>query len=91
MTMAPFLLRPGVPVATDKVDHCSGLTVNIFLDDEQRVTAVFVPCDNPFEWQSPLGIGFGIYTLKATAEDASGNVGSAERRIFSDCLLPPSR
>lgn len=90
MTMGAFLLRPGVAVAIDNVDHSSELTVTVNLDDKPGMTATFVPCDNTFEWQGSLGIGFGIYTLKVTAEDTSGNVGSAEMRIFYDCILPAS-
>jgi len=90
MTMGAFLFRPGIAVALDNVDHSSELTVTVNLDDKPGMTATFVPCDNTFEWQGSLGPGFGIYTLKVTAEDTSGNTGTAEMQVFYDCILPVS-
>lgn len=90
MTMGAFLLRPGVAVALDNVDHASELNVTVSLDDNPGIDAYFVPCDNTFEWTGSLGIGFGIYTLTVTAEDTSGNAGSAELQVFYDCILPAS-
>ncbi|MFO8133719.1 MAG: hypothetical protein R6U10_07330 [Thermoplasmatota archaeon] len=90
MTMGAFLLRPGRAVALDNVDHASELNVTVSLNGNPAVSAYFVPCDNTFEWQGSLGLGFGIYTLTVTAEDTSGNTGSASMQIFYDCILPAS-
>jgi len=90
MTMGAFLLRPGVAVALDNVDHASELNVTVSLDDKPGIDAYFVPCDNTFEWTGSLGLGFGIYTLTVEAEDTSGNTGSAEMQVFYDCILPAS-
>ena len=90
MTMGAFLLRPGVAIAIDNVDHSSELTVTVNLDDKPGMTATFVPCDNTFEWQGSLGPGVGIYTLKVTAKDTSDNTGTAEMQVFYDCILPVS-
>ncbi len=91
MTMGAFLFRPGVAVAVDNVDHPSELTVTVSLDDKPGIDAYFVPCNNTFEWTGSLGPGFGVYTLTVTAEDTSGNSGSAETQVFYDCILPASR
>ncbi len=88
VTLAAFMLRPGVATAVDNVDQPNELTVTVSLDGEQRTTASFVPCDNTFEWQGSLGIGFGMHTLTVAAEDTSGNVGSTEMEIFYLCILP---
>jgi hypothetical protein len=90
MTMGAFLFKPGVAVAVDNVDHPSELAVTVSLDGKPAVNAYFVPCDNTFEWTGSLGPGFGIYTLTVTAEDTSGNMGSAELQVFYDCILPAS-
>jgi len=90
MTMAAFILRPGIVSATDNIDQANELTVTVSLDGKQPITASFVPCDNTFEWQGSLGIGFGMHTLTITAEDTSGNVGTAEMEVFYLCILPAS-
>lgn len=90
MTLAAFMLRPGVARATDNVDQPNELNVTVSLDGKQPITASFVPCDNTFEWKGSLGRGVGMHTLTVTAEDTSGNVGSTQLQFFYLCILPAS-
>ena len=88
-TMSPggFRLKKVIATAHDDVDFETELAVKFYINGEERSEGSFVPCDLTWEWQW-TGRGLGTYTLKVTAEDQSGNIGSAEMDVWYFCFIP---
>jgi hypothetical protein len=88
-TMSPggFRLKKVTVTAHDDVDFEADLVVTFYLNGEEQAVGSFVPCDLTWEWQW-TGWGLGTYTLTVTAEDLSGNVGSAEMDVWYFCFIP---
>jgi desulfoferrodoxin (superoxide reductase-like protein) len=87
MGFGGFRLRPVQVYTEDDIDASEDLIVKIYIDDELRDTAVYNP-DNGFHELKWTGPRLGVFTLKATAEDSQGNIGSDEMDVWYFCFIP---
>jgi len=87
MGFGGFRLRPVQVFTDDDVDDSEDLIVNIYIDDELRDTAIY-NTENGYHELKWIGPRLGVFTLKATAEDSQGNIGSAEMDVWYFCFIP---
>jgi len=87
MGFGGFRLRPVQVFTDDDVDDSEDLIVKIYIDDELRDTAVY-NTENGYHELKWTGPRLGVFTLKATAEDTQGNIGSAEMDVWYFCFIP---
>jgi len=87
MGFGGFRLRPVQVYTDDDVDDNEDLIVKIYIDDELRDTAVYNP-DNDLHELKWTGPRLGVFTLKATAEDTQGNIGTTEMDVWYFCFVP---
>jgi len=87
MGFGGFRVRPVQVFTEDDIDASEDLTVNIYIDDELRDAAVYNP-DNELHELQWTGPRLGVFTLKATAEDSQGNIGSDEMEVWYFCFIP---
>jgi desulfoferrodoxin (superoxide reductase-like protein) len=87
MGFGGFRVRPVQVSTDDDVDDSQDLIVKIFIDDELRGTADY-NSNTGFHELKWVGPRLGVFTLKATAEDSQGNIGSAEMDIWYFCFIP---
>ena len=88
-TMAPggFRFRPIQILAEDDFDEKQDIQVKIYIDVELKGLGILNSRNGYHEWKW-TGWGLGTHTLKVTAEDKSGNVGSSETEIWYLCFIP---
>lgn len=82
-----FRIRPVQILAQDDVDESEDLIVRIYINDNLRGVAVYNPNNGYHELQW-VGPGLGVYSLKVTAEDSQGNIGTAEMDVWYFCFIP---
>jgi len=87
MGFGGFRLRPVQIFTDDDIDNSEDLIVKIYIDDELRDTAIYNP-DNGLHELKWTGPRLGVFTLKATAEDSQGNIGSTEMDVWYFCFIP---
>lgn len=87
MGFGGFRVRPVQVFTDDDVDESKDLIVKIFIDDELRGTAEY-NSNNGYHELKWVGPRLGVFTLKATAEDTQGNIGSTEMDVWYFCFIP---
>jgi hypothetical protein len=87
MGFGGFRVRPVQVFVEDDIDAPEDVTVNIYIDDVLRDTAVYNPSTGLHELQW-VGPRLGVFTLKATAEDTYGNIASTEMDVWYFCFIP---
>jgi hypothetical protein len=87
MALGGFRIRPLQVYTDDDIDESEDLIVKIYIDDELRDTAVY-NSDNDLHELKWTGPALGIFTLKVTAEDSQGNIGTTEMDVWYFCFVP---
>jgi len=87
MGFGGFRVRPVQIFTDDDNDNNEDLIVKIYIDDELRDTAIY-NSENGYHELKWVGPRLGVFTLKATAEDTQGNIGSAELDVWYFCFIP---
>lgn len=87
MGFGGFRVRPVKIFTNDDVDASEDLIVRVYIDDILRGNATWNEKSQLHEikWTGPA---LGVYTLKATAEDSFGNIGSTEMDVWYFCFVP---
>ncbi|MBN2603142.1 MAG: hypothetical protein JXA91_03300 [Candidatus Thermoplasmatota archaeon] len=87
MSLGGFRLAPLQILATDDVDERKDIEVTIYLNEEKFGIAQFnnVNGYHELKW---TGIGLGIYNVKVTAEDSSGNINEDQLPVWYFCFIP---
>lgn len=87
MGFGGFRLRPVKIFTEDDVDVSKDLIVKVYIDDVLRGNATWNEKSQLHEikWTGPA---LGVFTLKATAEDSFGNIGSTEMDVWYFCFVP---
>ena len=87
MGFGGFRIRPVRILAEDDIDDSEDLLVKIYIDDVLQSTGMYNVDNGYHEWQW-IGPGLGTFTLKVTAEDRGGNVGTVELDVWYFCFIP---
>lgn len=83
-----FKSQPVQVNVTDDFDSEDNINVTFFLCDEKSGDGTYNTENGFYEWKW-TDYGYGKCTLKATAEDSCGNIGSSEMTVWYICLFEP--
>ena len=87
LTIGGFRLKPVLIKTVDDTDISEDLTVKIYINGDEKVTAGYNHNLDYHEWYW-TGFALGIYELTVTAEDSLGETGTFETDIFNFCFIP---
>jgi hypothetical protein len=87
MGFGGFRIKPVQIFTDDDNENSEDLIVKIYIDDELRDIAIY-NSENGYHELKWVGPRLGVFTLKATAEDSQGNIGSTELDLWYFCFIP---
>jgi len=87
MGFGGFRVKPVQAKITDDKDNPEDLIVTLYKDDIKERDMLYNQNSELFEGQW-VGPDLGVFTMKITAEDTSGNIGFAEMEVWYFCFIP---
>ena len=87
MGFGGFRVRPVQVKITDDNDGPEDLIVTLYKNDVKERDMIYNEATGLFEGKW-IGPDLGVFTMKITAEDTSGNIGIAEMDVWYFCFIP---
>ena len=87
MGFGGFRVKPVQARITDDNDSPEDLIVTLYANDVKERDMVYNEGSELFEGKW-IGPDLGVFTMKITAEDSSGNIGIAEMELWYFCFIP---
>jgi len=87
MGFGGFRVRPVQAKITDDNDNAEDLIVTLYANEVKERDMVYNEQSELFEGKW-IGPDLGVFTMKITAEDTSGNIGIAEMDVWYFCFIP---
>ena len=87
MGFGGFRVRPVQVKITDDNDNPEDLIVTLYANDVKERDMIYNDATGLFEGKW-IGPDLGVFNMKITAEDTSGNIGIAEMDVWYFCFIP---
>jgi hypothetical protein len=87
MGFGGFRVKPVQAFVKDDIDNAEGLIVTLYANDAKERDMVYNEESGLFEGKW-IGPDLGVFKMKITAEDTSGNIGIAEMDVWYFCFVP---
>ena len=87
MGFGGFRVKPVQAFVKDDIDNAEDLIVTLYANDVKERDMVYNEESGLFEGKW-IGPDLGVFTMKITAEDTSGNIGIAEMDVWYFCFVP---